>query len=65
VLTVIEKMLVGDDSSWLFNTEKIIIEIVEIIQKQFITESLKNNINNVANLLIDKGFLQIRDILKK
>ncbi|KKN30543.1 hypothetical protein LCGC14_0832910 [marine sediment metagenome] len=65
MLTVIEKMLVGDDSSWLFNTEKIIIEIVEIIQKQFITESLKNNINNVANLLIDKGFLQIRDILKK
>lgn len=60
VLIVIEKLLKGEVSSWLYsNTEKKIIEIIEVIYKKYEIKDLDPLIISIVDLLSQRGFYEI------
>ena len=63
VLNVISKLLKSKVLSWLYsNTENTIIEIIEIINEKYDLKEFHPIIEEIAEILIDKGYYEIRNL---
>ncbi len=63
VLTVIKKLLKAKSQQWLYtNTENTIIEIVEKINDCYDIIDFQTIIEEIAEILIEKGYLEIRNL---
>ena len=65
VLNVIEKLLNGNVSYWLFQKNvNEIIDIVKIVNEKYNIQDFNREITNIAELLTDRGFYEFYEFIK-